>query len=271
MSPKKKWLVQFSLLGAISLGACSGLFVSPEGRVATQTAKAMDHIGQQTLEALRMTEEAGQSLLLESQATNTELPATGTSLPSATPWPEPVRIEVSIDTNCRSGPGPAFPMIGALMVGESSIVRARVLEMDYWIIENPDNPGRECWLWGRHAVLEGETNHLPVATPPWTATPEPGIIAGWVFVDANQNGAWDEGSDTPLEGITLYLRVGACPGSSGVAMVDTNGQGRYEITGLFPTLYCLARDESEQLYPNTWTINLRAGQTRDEINFWHTP
>lgn len=153
------------------LSACSNVFVPSEGRTATQTANAIDSIAAQTLEALRTADGNGTRLIPASTATNTALPATATPLPTSTPWPAPVRIEVTIDTNCRAGPGPEFPLIGALMVGESTIVRARVLDLEYWIVENPDNPGRECWLWGRHASLNGDDGHLPVATPPWTPTP----------------------------------------------------------------------------------------------------
>lgn len=265
-------LVIACIAGVALLSACGDALISSEGRAATQTASVIDGIAAQTLEALRTTADPDPgTTAVPVVSTTTALPATTTPLPTATLWPDPVRIEVSIDTNCRSGPGPAFPLIGALMVGESTIVRARVPELNYWVVENPDNPGRECWLWGKHATLDGETDHLPVAIAPWTSTPEPGSIAGWVFLDVNNNGVRDVPGDTPLGGINLMLRVGACPGGSGVAMVETNIEGRYQISNLIPTLYCLSRDEAEPLIPNTWSINLSPGQFRDEINFRRSP
>ncbi len=253
------------------LSACGNVFVSSEGRMATQTVSAIDGVAEQTLEALRTADGSETDLSPRPTASNTALPATATPPPTATPWPAPVRIEVSIDTNCRAGPGPEFPLIGALMVGETTIVRARVLELDYWIVENPDNPGRECWLWGRHASLDGESEHLPEVTPPWTPTPEPGTIAGWTYIDVNKNGARDYPGDTPLSGVRIMVRVGACPGGTSVGMVETNAEGRYLISSLVPTLYCLSGEATVLLYPNTWTINLSPGQMRDEINFWQVP
>jgi hypothetical protein len=252
------------LTGVMLLSACGRVFVPPEALAATQTSSAIDGIAAQTLEALRTVVEPDPGTRAAPIASTTALPATSTPLPTATPWPDPVRIEVSIDTNCRSGPGSTFPLIGALMVGESTIVRARVLELNYWVVENPDNPGRECWLWGKHATLDGETDHLPVVTPPWTSTPEPGSIAGWVYLDVNNNGTRDVPGDTPLEGVKLMLHVGVCPGGLSVAMVETNSMGRYQISNLIPTLYCLSRDTSEQLIPNTWSA-------REEINFRRSP
>jgi hypothetical protein len=254
------------------LSACAGLLASPEERAATQTVQAIDGIAAQTLEALRTADDIeAESSSGAIPATNTALPPTSTPLPTATPWPAPVRVQVSVDTNCRSGPGPSFSIVGALMVGETTIVRARASEIDYWIVENPDNPGRECWLWGRHATLDGDVDHLPLLTPPWTPTPQPGTIAGWAYLDANNNGVRGDPGDDPISGLQLTLRVGACPGGLSVAMVRTDANGRYQIGNLIPTLYCLSRESGDGIFPNTWSINLSPGQFRDEVNFRRVP
>jgi hypothetical protein len=254
------------------ISACAELVTSPEERAATQTAQTIDRIAAQTLEALRTVDTAateGGSRAIP--ATSTSLPATITPLPTATPWPAPVRVQVSVDTNCRSGPGPSFPMVGALMVGETTIVHARVSEIDYWIVENLDNPGRVCWLWGRHATLDGDVDHLPLATPPWTPTPQPGTIAGWAYLDANNNGIREDPGDDPISGLQLTLRVGTCPGSLSVATVQTDANGRFQIDNLIPTLYCLSREFGDGIFPNTWSILLSPGQFRDEVNFRRVP
>ena len=253
------------------LYACGGLLASPEERATTQTADAIDRIAAKTLDALRTAVEPGSQTTPAPSMTNTILPATSTPLPTGTAWPEPVHIKVSVDTNCRSGPGPPFPMVGALMVGESTLVLARSSESNYWIVENPDNPGRNCWLWGKHASVDGDTDHLPQVTPPVTATPEPGTIAGWVYLDANNNNVRGDPGDGVIIGAILTLRVGACPGGLSAAIVETDDQGRYQISGLIPTRYCLSGDVSDLLIPNTWTIYLSSGQLRDEINFRRTP
>lgn len=259
------------LLSVCMLYACTGALGSPEEKAATQTARAIDVVAAQTMEAMRDAPDTALPASPVAVPTSTALPATATPRPTKTPWPEPVFIQVSIDTNCRSGPGSAFPMIGALMVGERAIVRARSSDGDYWIVENPDNPGRECWLWGRHATLVGATDQLPLITPPWTATPEPGTIAGWAYLDVDTSWTRDFSVDMPLSGVELTLRTGECPGGTAVALVKTDAQGRYQISNLMPALYCLSRDESQPLNPNTWSLLITPGQFRDEINFFQLP
>ncbi|TFH35824.1 MAG: hypothetical protein E4G99_06415 [Anaerolineales bacterium] len=253
------------------LYACGSFPASVEERSATQTSSAIDAIAAQTLEALRTASDPGSQINALPSMTKAALPATSTSLPSATPWPDPVFIRVDVDTNCRSGPGPPFPIVGALMVGETTLVKARSSESDYWIVENPDNPGRECWLWGKHAVMDADTNHLPLATYPATPTPAPATLAGWVYLDSNTNGERDDPGDGGLRGARLTLRLGACPGGLTVATVETDHTGRYLIPGLIPTLYCLSQDPAMLLQPIHWSINLKPGQFRDEVNFFQVP
>jgi hypothetical protein len=271
MGKMKAEAVILVLFSAGLLHACTGSPASQKARAATQTAQAIDDIAAQTLEALRTVVESGSEKSAAPAATNTLLPATSTPLPTATAWPDPVWIRVSVDTNCRSGPGPPFPLVGALMVGETTLVRARSIELNYWIVDNPDNPGRECWLWGKHATPDGAREHLPQAAAPATPTPAPAMLAGWVYFDANNNGVRGDPGDGPIDGARLTLRVGTCPGGLTVAVVETDSRGRYLIPSLIPTQYCLSRDPSLQLLPNTWSVNLSPGQFRDEVNFRRIP
>ncbi len=253
------------------LHACAGGFASVEEKAATQTAHALDVVAAQTLAAMRDAPDTALPASPVAIPTSTALPATATPRPTETPYPKPVFIQVSIDTNCRSGPGSTFTMVGALMVGERTIVHARSSDGDYWIVENPDNLGRECWLWGRHATLVGSADHLPLITPPWTPTPEPGAIAGWAYLDVDYSWTRNFSVDTPLSEVELTLRTGECPGGSTVAVVKTDAQGRYQISNLVPALYCLSRGETQPLNPNTWSLLISPGQFRDEINFFRLP
>ena len=91
--------------------------------------------------------------------------------PPFTSTPEIPLISVSVDTNCRNGPGKAYGLEGALLVDETAEVFGRDPTGNYWYIRNPD-PGDEfCWVWGQYATLEGNTSVLPVFTPPPTPTP----------------------------------------------------------------------------------------------------
>ena len=99
--------------------------------------------------------------------------------PSATPTPEPAAaapiVRVSVDTNCRTGPGADYEIVGGLLVGEQAEIVALSSMDNFVIIELPDGSGRTCWLWMQYGTQEGSTEGLTVATPPPTPTgPAPG-------------------------------------------------------------------------------------------------
>lgn len=81
------------------------------------------------------------------------------------------KINVSLETNCRSGPGPAYEILGVLFVGEDAEVVGRSAASDNWVIKLPSNPSITCWLWGQYATVNGDTSSLPVVAPPPTPTP----------------------------------------------------------------------------------------------------
>jgi hypothetical protein len=87
-----------------------------------------------------------------------------------------VNISVSVDTNCRRGPGQVYDYIGGLMVGETTEVIAKDPTGRYWYISNPDGPGF-CWVWTEYATITGDTSLLPVYTPEPTPTPPPTATA----------------------------------------------------------------------------------------------
>jgi uncharacterized protein YraI len=101
-----------------------------------------------------------------------------------------VRVMVSIDTNCRSGPGSAYTYLGALLVGENTEVVGRNADGTYWIIRNPDQPTGTCWLWGQYASVSGNIYGLPVYSTPGnlpsiTSTPYTSQVKVSVWVDTN--------------------------------------------------------------------------------------
>ncbi len=74
-------------------------------------------------------------------------------------------VSVSQNTNCRKGPGQAYKILGALLIGEQAEVVGRSADGQNWIIKNPDGAG-ECWLWAYYASVSGPTENLPIITPP---------------------------------------------------------------------------------------------------------
>ena len=112
---------------------------------------------------------------MSSMVTNTPpftLTPSMTPLPAITSTSMAPMISVSVDTNCRNGPGQIYNYLGGLMVGETVEVIARDPSGHYWYIHNPDAPGY-CWVWGQYATITGDVGPLPVFTPEPTPTPVP--------------------------------------------------------------------------------------------------
>ncbi len=82
-------------------------------------------------------------------------------------------VSVSVDTNCRYGPGDVYAYQGALLVGGKAPVLGKLADESFWYIENPDPPPPDCWIWGAYAQITGDTSGLPILTPPPTPTETP--------------------------------------------------------------------------------------------------
>ena len=136
MKPKRTLLLL--ILGTLFLAACNQTVASNANGEATPTP--------------------------ELTATITPTPElTATITPTATIG-APL-VTVSQTSQCRTGPSPAFEILGELLVGEIGEVVGLGQDVDGVIINNPDAAGT-CWLWLQFATLVGDTSQLPVMTPP---------------------------------------------------------------------------------------------------------
>jgi hypothetical protein len=171
------------LLFLLLLSSC-GLFTSQqeidaEDAISTTVAEtlaamnAANTIAAQTLAAPGETEEA---IITEEEATPLPPTETATDLPTATiaytATSSVPMAQVSVNTNCRTGPGAIYDLVSALLVGQEAEVVARNADGSYWVIPNPGGAGT-CWLWGFYATVEGPTASLPVWDAPPTPTPLP--------------------------------------------------------------------------------------------------
>ena len=121
-------------------------------------------------------------------------PATESSTPSPTPSLSPTPeftstptiplVSVSMDTNCRSGPGQVYDYLGGLFVGQTAEVYGKNQNGDFWYIRLPGNSNTFCWLWGQHATIVGSAALLPVYTPPPTPTPMPSFELSYAGMDS---------------------------------------------------------------------------------------
>lgn len=97
--------------------------------------------------------------------------ASATATIAFTSTPSIPMISASKNTNCRTGPGVVYPVVGYLLLGDTSQVMGRLADNSWWVIQNPNRPGQVCWVWNQTTSVSGDTGLLPVATPPPTPTP----------------------------------------------------------------------------------------------------
>jgi hypothetical protein len=258
----KRTFYTFSLtmLGLILSTAC----LWPAGSATPELAGAVT----QTWEALSAfsQQDADESPEPVDESQGDEEPA-----PTITSTPGPPIIRVSVDTNCRSGPGLIYEYLGALMTYDEAVVLARSSLPGFWVIENPDNLGTECWVGEQYASIQGDTSGLPVRTPPPTSTPEepdttPGSIAGFVYFDGNNNGHFGDPQDFPIPNAIISLLAGDCPGGQFIDSGHTDSSGGYIIPNLPPGLYCVA-SYNPTFLPAYYDIDLEPGQHVVGVNF----
>ncbi len=127
--------------------------------------------------------------------TDTPVPSsTNTPNPTATETQEPEEFEppsvqVSLDTNCRSGPGKVYPYLGGLFVGEESTVHGIDPSGAWYYIANPEVEDSFCWIWGFFAETVGDTEPLPIFTPGPTPDTVPSFTAEYRELETC-NGSW---------------------------------------------------------------------------------
>ncbi len=159
----------------------------------TQVAQMINAALTQT--ALAQVQTMAPIVLPSSTATSPFVPPLPTATPSAT-LPPPIiftstpsipQIRVSVDTNCRVGPGKIYDRVGYLLVGQVSEIYGRNYTGDYWYIRNLNQNTAYCWLWGEYATVSGNIAALPIFTPPPTPTPVPNFEANYFGKDSCTN------------------------------------------------------------------------------------
>jgi hypothetical protein len=204
----KRLTLIFSLLMITALSACN--LPSGQGDATPTPDLAL------TITALAAPGNEATPTALENTATP-EFTAT----PAFTPTPSVPTVTVSVNTNCRTGPGVVYPLVGGLNVGQSAEIIGKSTGTNYWIIKLPSN-GAVCWLWGEYATVSGNVANLqeyaipPTPTPTLTPTPTPptpvsNLVAAKVCIPlvlpTYQYGGtitWKDNSDNET-GFNIYL------------------------------------------------------------------
>lgn len=137
-----------------------------------------------------------------------------------TPTPSKPMVSVSVDTNCRTGPGKIYDWIGALLVGEQAEVVGVSMDGQYWVVKNPDQAG-ECWLWGNYATVTGSTANLQQYITPPTPTPEFTWEGTWTTFAVPSGGGSTES----------YPMTVTINGQTFTGIMDLGGGSTAQLTG----------------------------------------
>ena len=223
----------FAFLACAGLGAYIYTTMPSQNVVDTQVAQTINVALTQT--ALAQAATMAPIILPSSTPTSPFIPQPLPPTPSAT-LPAPIiftstpavpLISVSVDTNCRVGPGKVYDRVGYLLIGQLSEIYGRNPNGDYWYIRNLNQNTAYCWLWGEYATVSGNIAALPIFTPPPTPTPMPNFEA---YYNNNENCNTSWWVDLRLE--------------------NTGGMGFQSIT---LTVYDTVTGISQTLYADSFT------------------
>jgi hypothetical protein len=95
---------------------------------------------------------------------------TSTGLISTASTSTAAQLRAIADTNCRSGPGPEYDVLGYLLAGEVVQVAGKNQQASWWYIQHPERPGEYCWVWGKTSELQGSSTGVPLVAAPPTPT-----------------------------------------------------------------------------------------------------
>lgn len=165
-----------------------------------------------------------------------------------------VTVTVSVDTNCRLGPGTLYEIVGVLPVGQVAEVVGRSASSDNWIISLPSNPAVTCWVWGQYATVSGDTSTLPVITPPPapTLTPTVPLVLILPFVTIENNGA------TTIFYVYISLSSSSSWGEDmlGASTIPSGGNFSWNVA---PGTYDVKVEDASHNVLKTWfSLNINA-------------
>jgi hypothetical protein len=166
----------------LTLGAATSVPATSAVSIDTAVAQTIaaqnggNPVNVDTAVAQTIVAQNGANPVTVAQPTATSLP-TATTAPTATAVPTAVAtatpsgpmIHSTIDTNCRSGPGPGYEAVSFLLVKAGSVpLLGKYDNGGWWYIQDPRNSTNACWVWNQTTVAEGNVATLPIkAAPPF--------------------------------------------------------------------------------------------------------
>jgi len=153
------------------------------------------------------------------------IPGGPTATPSATPTITPVMAEIIGDpTNLRTGPALDFEIVAELTPGVQLPIIGRWLGFDWYLVQYPDAPNGEAWVYAPLVIVQGDITTIPAVDPPSAPTldPEAAAAAATAAVLVQTPGAVETATAVALNA------------QSGVTTV-TPGAGGAVAPGVLPT------------------------------------
>jgi hypothetical protein len=92
--------------------------------------------------------------------------------PSPTLTEEPPLASLFRSSVCRFGPGTIFPVHTYIKEDRTAIVRGRLDDNTWYLIELPENQ-EKCWIFNQIVELDKVVDSMPILTPPPKPTPAP--------------------------------------------------------------------------------------------------
>jgi uncharacterized protein YgiM (DUF1202 family) len=198
--------------------------------------------------------------------------------PAASPTPEQPLVTANVNANVRGGPGTNYPVVGALLEGDSAVVTGRNTDSSWWQISFQ---GGVAWIANSVATANAPAANAPVASappPPPTNTPIPPTAPPPTATSAPTAGfsadttALSAGQCTTLRwnfsGIkALFISFGLGYDKEGVA-----GQGTRQVCPSVTTTYeaAVTRPDNSQETQQV-TINVGGGGCGDPYITRFTP
>jgi hypothetical protein len=105
------------------------------------------------------------TLSLPTAAATFTPPPTNTAPPPPTST-IPIVSPNGINVNCRLGPGTSWVPLSALVVGQTAQITGRSTDGTWWLVNDPLNPGRGCWVAASVVVTGGNLSGIGVVQSP---------------------------------------------------------------------------------------------------------
>jgi hypothetical protein len=200
------------------------------------------------------------------------LTATLSPTPNFTSTSSVTLLSVSVDTNCRVGPGKVYDYLGGIYVGQTAEVYGRNPANNYYYIRLPENTSIFCWVTGQYATLVGNASALPVYTPPPTPTPAPNFEITYAGMDVCV-GWWAElkmKNTGPIAFKSFSLTVKDI--TTGISL-SSSGNGFTDIDGCLASgiIASLAPNQSYILSGPPFTYNINNHKMRATLTLCSLP